>query len=46
VDAGQEEGMGRSVDDLAGQWDGRVELRVLGPLAAYDFAAVLLSPEA
>jgi hypothetical protein len=25
------------VDELAGQWDGRVTLRVLGPLAAYDF---------
>lgn len=27
------------VDDLADQWSGRVKLRLLGPLAAYDFVA-------
>lgn len=27
------------IADLAGQWDGRVELRVLGPMAAYDFVS-------
>lgn len=26
-----------SVDDLAGEWDGRMNLRLLGPMAAYDF---------
>ena len=25
------------IADLADRWDGRVELRVLGPMAAYDF---------
>jgi len=25
------------VDDLSENWQGRVELRLLGPLAAYDF---------
>ena len=27
----------RAVQRLAGDWDGRVELRLLGPMAAYDF---------
>jgi hypothetical protein len=27
----------RVVDELAGEWDGRVEVRLLGPLAPYDF---------
>ena len=26
-----------AVDELAKEWDGRVEVRILGPLAAYDF---------
>jgi hypothetical protein len=29
------------VADLAAEWDGRVELRVLGPMAAYDFVGSL-----
>jgi hypothetical protein len=29
----------RAVKDLGEQWDGRVELRLLGPMAAYDFIA-------
>jgi Gas vesicle synthesis protein GvpL/GvpF len=27
----------RVADELAGRWEGRVELRVLGPMAPYDF---------
>jgi Gas vesicle synthesis protein GvpL/GvpF len=37
VDTGQEQEMEKAVGDLAGKWEGRVELRVLGPMAAYDF---------
>jgi Gas vesicle synthesis protein GvpL/GvpF len=37
VEAGQEQDMEKAVEDLAGEWEGRVELRVLGPMAAYDF---------
>jgi hypothetical protein len=37
VDVSQEQGVEQVVDDLAQQWAGRVELRVLGPMAAYDF---------
>lgn len=37
VEAGQEQHMEKAVEDLAGKWEGRVELRVLGPMAAYDF---------
>lgn len=27
----------RALDELAQEWDGRIELRLIGPLAAYDF---------
>jgi hypothetical protein len=37
VDAGQEQEMEKAVGDLARKREGRVELRVLGPMAAYDF---------
>jgi hypothetical protein len=29
-----------AVQELAADWDGRVELRILGPVAAYDFVGV------
>lgn len=35
--SGQEKELRDVIDDLAGEWQGRVELRVLGPMAAYDF---------
>lgn len=38
VDAGQETEMVRAFGDLARRWAGRIELRLLGPMAAYDFA--------
>lgn len=34
---GQENELRDVVDELAEEWRGRVELRVLGPMAAYDF---------
>jgi hypothetical protein len=37
VETGQEKEIEKTVEDLARKWDGRVELRVLGPMAAYDF---------
>jgi hypothetical protein len=37
LDKGQEEDLSQVLEDLAGEWEGRVELRVLGPMAAYDF---------
>ena len=38
VDLDREEELERVVDDLASRWEGRVNLRLLGPMAAYDFA--------
>jgi len=40
----QQEELQAKVDDLSENWDGRVELRLLGPLAAYDFV-VTRKPE-
>lgn len=36
----QEDELDQVVDDLGKRWEGRVELRVLGPMAAYDFVGV------
>jgi hypothetical protein len=38
VDAEQEKELRQIVADLAEEWRGRVELSLLGPMAAYDFA--------
>ncbi|MGH3245647.1 MAG: GvpL/GvpF family gas vesicle protein [Trebonia sp.] len=37
VETGKAEKLQRAVERLAEQWQGRIELRLLGPLAAYDF---------
>jgi hypothetical protein len=37
VRVGQEKEIERVVKDLGAEWEGRVELRLLGPMAAYDF---------
>jgi hypothetical protein len=37
LDAGQEDELYEAVAELERAWRGRVELRVLGPMAAYDF---------
>jgi hypothetical protein len=39
LDADQQEQLQKVVDKLAKNWKGRIELRVLGPMAAYDFVA-------
>lgn len=38
VRAGQERGMQQAIEDLARDWEGRVKLWLLGPMAPYDFA--------
>jgi len=37
LDASQEKDLERVTEDLAKAWAGRVEVRLLGPMAAYDF---------
>ena len=37
VETGKAEGLRQAVEQLADEWQGRVELRLIGPLAAYDF---------
>jgi hypothetical protein len=39
VDTDQEREVERVIEDLAREWDGRIELQLLGPMAAYDFVA-------
>ncbi len=41
VEVARQDELEQAVGALAEQWDGRVEMRLLGPLAAYDF---VLSP--
>jgi hypothetical protein len=38
LDAGQQTNVERMVEDLAREWEGRIEVQLLGPMAAYDFA--------
>src|SRR5215467_5069397 len=37
VDVDQEREVERVVEDLAREWEGRIDVRLLGPVAAYDF---------
>jgi hypothetical protein len=37
VDADREGDVERVIEDLAREWDGRIELELVGPTAAYDF---------
>jgi hypothetical protein len=37
VDVGEERKVERVIDNLAREWEGRIDLRLLGPMAAYDF---------
>ena len=30
----------RVIEDLARQWEGRIEVQLLGPMAAYDFVGI------
>jgi hypothetical protein len=38
VAADQESEMERVIEDLARAWEGRIEVQLSGPMAAYDFA--------
>lgn len=42
LDRSQDAGLTEAVAELAKDWAGRVDLRLLGPLAAYDFAGMAL----
>jgi gas vesicle protein GvpL/GvpF/Lsr2 protein len=37
VDVDQEREVERVIEDLAREWEGRIDVRLLGPMAAYDF---------
>ena len=37
VETGAEKDLERAVERLARDWDGRIQLRLIGPMAAYDF---------
>jgi chemotaxis protein histidine kinase CheA len=37
VDVDQEREVERVIEDLAWEWEGRIDVRLLGPMAAYDF---------
>jgi Gas vesicle synthesis protein GvpL/GvpF len=37
VETAKQDELERPLSDLAGQWEGRVSLRLLGPMAPYDF---------
>jgi hypothetical protein len=41
AETGHECRIRQAVQDLARHWEGRIELRLLGPMAPYDFAATL-----
>lgn len=44
LDADQAGALDEIIADLAARWNGRVDLRVLGPMAAYDFVGGLREP--
>jgi Gas vesicle synthesis protein GvpL/GvpF/Lsr2 len=37
----QERDVERAIEDLAREWEGRIEVQLLGPMAAYDFAGTV-----
>jgi hypothetical protein len=41
VDTGQQPELERALSELAREWEGRVTLRLLGPMAPYDFVATM-----
>jgi Gas vesicle synthesis protein GvpL/GvpF/Lsr2 len=45
VAADQESDVERVIEDLARDWEGRIEVQLLGPMAAYDFAGTLSASE-
>lgn len=45
VEARAADALMQAVEQLAADWDGRVDLRVIGPIAAYDFVGTAQPPE-
>lgn len=41
VDLDRQREVGRVIEDLAREWDGRIQLQLLGPMAAYDFVPTI-----
>lgn len=39
AEAAQQGDIERVAEDLAREWEGRIEVQLLGPMAAYDFTA-------
>ena len=42
VDTDEESEVEQVVDDLSHDWEGRIEVRLLGPMAAYDFVGTVV----
>ena len=42
VDTDRESEMEEAIEDLARDWEGRIDVRLLGPMAAYDFVGSML----
>ena len=45
VDADEESEVEHVIEDLARGWEGRIEVQLLGPMAAYDFVVGTAKPE-
>jgi Gas vesicle synthesis protein GvpL/GvpF len=45
LDVSKADELERAAGELGGRWEGRVELRVLGPMAPYDFAEIAQEPQ-
>ena len=46
IETGKAEKLRQAVERLADEWQGRIELRLLGPLAAYDFVGAAAPADA
>jgi gas vesicle protein GvpL/GvpF len=44
VQTSRQDDLERALSDLGSDWDGRVEIRLLGPMAPYDFTPALVPP--
>lgn len=45
LDVSKADELERAAGELGGRWEGRVVLRVLGPMAPYDFAGIAQEPQ-
>lgn len=44
VETSRQADLGQALSDLAASWEGRIQIRLLGPQAPYDFTRTLLPP--